>query len=340
MVAKTNSQSGSYHPALLLIALLSVGSTTLAARYVLPAESTGKIELRNPTGETLEIYRKDFSTGTQSLTEVAHRISPRTTLSLPVSVGTQLSVIDVPDFVKSPLQFTDAQGNLRALSGGQSNHLYFPARAARNSGELVITNLSSQSHDGRILSRKPGEEGLELRRFRVSGREVLKLDLSGFSGTAFAIESDFSLQAHIKSAPLEFAELRPNARALPAPRGRYFVLSNSSRTASYLVDLADPAMIAAAREQIRDPETYLPRILVAEVGVNLLNDNRNWDDKTQHPWSWRIAQPIRFASLASQACDGHPQQLEDQLEAWLSGAYTGGRPIICFWGYQVVEELP
>lgn len=341
----TKSQSGCHHrPALLLLALVLAGPAAPAARWVLPAETRVRVEIVNPTADSLEAYRKDFTRGPQSVvTEAAIALPARATRVIDASVGDQVSVLDVPAAGAVRVRGFDERGRAFALGAGQSNHLYFPARASRNSGELVITNLSSQSQDGRILSRKPGEDGLELRRFRIGGREALKLDPAGFSGTAFAIESVFNLQAHVKTAPdatPEFAELRPNPRALPAPAGRYFVVADSGRSAAYLVDLTDPAMIAEARRQLREPDVYHPRILIAEIGVNAVGDNRNWDDKTRHPWSWRIATPLRFAALASQACDGHPQQLEDQLEAWLSGAYTGGRPVICFWGYQVVEELP
>lgn len=344
MVAKTKSQSGPYFRLgffTALTAILIAANVADAARWTLPANESGQVSIVNPSRDLVEVYRKDFQAAPGTVSETASRLPARQTLKMDVSLGLELSVIEIPALSKATVKFTNAQGLAQELGSGQSNHLSFTSQATRNSGELVLTNLSSQSQDGRILSRKPGHEGQELQRVHLGGREVLKLPMTGLSGSAFSIESEFNLQAHIKDGSnLEFATLRLNHRALPAPQGRYFVVANSNRSAAYLVDLTDPAMISEARLQIQEPEIYHPRILVAEIGVNHVGDNRNWDDKTRHPWSWRISVPLRFASLASQACDGHPQQVEDQLKAWLTGDYTGGRPVICFWGYQVVQELP
>lgn len=56
-------------------------------------------------------------------------------------------------------------------------------------------------------------------------------------------------------------------------------------------------------------------------------------------WSWHISKVFRFAELASQSCDGSPQFIEDILPAWVGGVFNGGSTTICFWGYQVTEEL-
>lgn len=357
MVEATNSQSGPHSKprsfATLVVEILITGTLFIppahagALRWSLPIESRGEFEISNPTGQTAEAYRKDFGAGTATgIAETRFEIPAHSRRSFSAQTAGNPAVVDIATN-QARVQWRTPSGRRVDLPAGQSNSLFYPQGVPRVSGELIIVNLSSQSQDGRILSRKSENDGQELFRFRLGGRESLKLDVGGLPGTAFfesfSIETTFNAQSFVKGAGddlVTVAQLRNNPAPLPAPRGRYFVVANSDRSAAYLVDLTDAAMIAEARAQIRQPDTYLPRILVAEIEVNQSGDNRNWDDKLKHPWSWRVGRPLRFASLASQACDGHPQQVEDRLESWLSGAATGGRPVICFWGYQIVEEIP
>jgi hypothetical protein len=349
MVEATNSQHGTFSKSwpfsgtklLAGVLVLLIESQALAVRWVLPPETAVDVEVVNGSRDNIDLYRKNFGQTVASPDEESLMVPAGQTVNLKLKVPNALNLLEVISG-SLKLRYTNPQTlSSIDLPSGQSNHLVFQARAPRNSGELVVTNLSSQCQDGRILSRKSGSTETELLRFQLKAREVLSLGGVGLSGTAFSIQSNLNISAILKNnADIAVAELKPNHLPLPAPRGRYFVLGNDSRTAGYLVDLTDPAMIAAARAQIKNPEILQSRILIAEVGAISNLANRNWYDKLQHPWSWQITQPLRFASLASQFCDGHPQQVEDQLENWLNGGHTGGRPIICFWGYQVLEELP
>lgn len=323
-----------------LVQLFGVDCLAQQARWILPPGAEARLEIQNMNRESVDIYTKEFAAA-GGPREVSIQLPAGQMMTVDLKTTMQLTLIEsINELLK--VKWTEHKNqSSQYLPVGQSNHLHFPAAASLQEGELIVTNLSSQSQDGRILTRKSDSAETIFAPFRLKGREVLSLGRFGLPGTAFSIQAPFNMMAYYKTLRrTHFAELRKNQNPLPAPQGRYFVLGNSKKSVGYLVDLVDPAMIDAARLQIKDPENFQSRILLAEISVNQNLENRNWYDKLQSPWSWRIEKPLRFASLASQACDGHPQMVEDHLEAWLNGAHSGGRPIICFWGYQVLEELP
>lgn len=331
----------------LVFSLVFVGEKTFAqsARWNPPAGVEAELQLVNASREEVEVYTKNFGPLGQSQEE-NRRVPPGRSLRLNLSSQASYSFVDAssPNLSNSGLRllWTDRTTGQRAtLSVGQSHRLQLSAMETSLEGDLWITNLSSQSQDGEILAWKSGLESPSLQRFHLEAREVLKIPGAGLSGSALQIEGQWNLNAHWKSDhSISFATLLPNSHPLPAPRGRYFVMSDSSRSTSYLVEIEDPELIRQARLQLEHPDEFMPRILIAEIGLNEDLSNRNWTEKRQHPWSWKVTKVLRFASLASQFCDAHPQMIEDHLEAWLAGAHAGGRPLICLWSYQVVEELP
>lgn len=313
-----------------------------AGRWVLPPGVSAEVQISNSSRYELELYTKELPAAGPS-SEQGVVLPAGQTVSVKLKTNQSVNLMDAMTDSLKLLWIDQNSGQQQTLPHGQGNLMYFTPSALSEEGELVLTNLSSQSQDGRILSRRPDSLTPASQPFILKSREVLSINGAGLSGSAFLqISASYNISAHWKSRQrIEFPDLGLNPNPLPPPQGRYFVVGNEKRSIGYLVDLTDPTMIAEAREQIRKPDNLQARILIAEIAVNQNLENRNWYDKHKHPWSWKIVRPIRFASLASQVCDGHPQMIEDQLEAWLGGAGGhGGRPVICLWSYQVLEELP
>ncbi len=117
-------------------------------------------------------------------------------------------------------------------------------------------------------------------------------------------------------------------------KSRYYLLQDSMKTSSYVVELQDPTMIAEANRQIQTPNMLHSRILIAQVDYNSDQINRNLLAADKAIWSWHVSKAIRFAQVASQECDGNPEMLEEYLKLWKEAQMP-----ICFWNYRISREL-
>lgn len=113
-----------------------------------------------------------------------------------------------------------------------------------------------------------------------------------------------------------------------------FLVANSAGDESFVIELADDALVARARQQIatpgRDPNTII--VGVPAYGPN--GTNQNLLGPLQAPWSWHVKKVVGFSSIGSEACGGTAAVLEDLLQPWVDG--EGG---ICFRDFRVVKEL-
>ena len=197
---------------------------------------------------------------------------------------------------------------------------------------VFIHNLSPISQDGLILVQLRSG-GIWRRNFRMEAFESAKVSLPETDFQQVQVEGEMPLlaTAHTSRGPAFLNPIKEDVYPIKATR---FLLTNSSKTQSYVVELSDPLMIAQARQQIANPNTYQARILFAEISDGPNGTNQDLSNWGQGSWSWHVSRPIKFGELASQSCDGSPEFIEDFLAAWLQSG-----SIICFWGYKVTEEL-
>lgn len=114
----------------------------------------------------------------------------------------------------------------------------------------------------------------------------------------------------------------------------YFLVSTRERNPdqSFVIALSDPAKIATAREQIRNPQ--LEKIIVGGITLGNGGFNRAFGSSDRAPYSWSVYRVDAFADFAHIDCDGGPDSTEERLPEKLN---AGGR--ICFWHYRVTKEL-
>lgn len=314
------------------------GNVAGAYRWILPTMEKGEVTVENPTPNVSEAYLKTLQ-GALGNEETPLRLSSKSTTIVPVSAATTVNVIDGSPSLRLTWNSSVDSPVAMPLVSGQSNHLSVSLQGESFAGEMWLANLSSQSQDGLILSQGGQSAGQVLQSFHLNGHESLRVSGLNPLGSAFSFKAQRNLFALVKtSRGWVRATPESNHQALPQPQGVYFILANADRTQSYLVDLIDSKLIEQARLQITNPKKFLSRILIAEIGPNTLSDNRDILSATQAPWSWRIQRVHRFASVASQACDGNPQMLEDELAKWLPDQSSSAN--ICFWSYQIIGEIP
>jgi len=120
----------------------------------------------------------------------------------------------------------------------------------------------------------------------------------------------------------------------PPQDGHFFLLTNSQKNQSYVVNITSPELVTQAREQIQNPTAAVGRILIGQVGKNSGGFNRDFNDTKKTPWTWHVDSVLHFAELASQDCDGSPEMIEELALPWIENS-----GVICFWNYRVTKEL-
>ena len=120
----------------------------------------------------------------------------------------------------------------------------------------------------------------------------------------------------------------------PPTDGHFFLLTNSQKNQSYVVNITNPKLVSEARDQIQNPNSTSGRILIGQVGKNSGGFNRDFNDTKKTPWTWHVDTVLHFAELASQDCDGSPEMLEEMALPWIENS-----GVICFWNYKVTKEL-
>lgn len=122
-------------------------------------------------------------------------------------------------------------------------------------------------------------------------------------------------------------------RSIASQDDKYFLMGSSDNSGDqFVVKIKDSAMVQKARDQITNPK--LQKIVFAKIALGSQGYNRNMIKKEKSFWSWSVTEVTNISDIGSTACNGFPQMLEDQAEAWVRGL---GK--ICFWSYRIKKEL-
>lgn len=169
----------------------------------------------------------------------------------------------------------------------------------------------------------------------VEGRELFKFTLKPEpTSTWIKISARERFRSIVKTAAtvLKPAHVKPQ-RSVAATDEKYFLMGSSDNTGDqFVVKIRDPAMVQKARDQITNPNLH--KIVFAKIILGSQGFNRNMIKKEKSFWSWSVTEVTNISDFGSTACNGFPQMLEDQAEAWVRGL---GK--ICFWSYRIKKEL-
>lgn len=216
------------------------------------------------------------------------------------------------------------------ITSGPSSH--WKGRARANSTALVL-------NQGVLDQTVTLSNSATKKTFTVPGLKTLRIPLTDFTPASMVeIEGDGRISALViasdtsrSMSPVDSPKILKPA---PSETSAYFQVSNSLRTQSFVVEISNPNLIAAARKQLQLPFAFLPRIVVAQVKAGHGETNRDFSERRKTPWSWHVARVVQFADLASQDCDGSPEMLDEILKPWLNSGTN-----ICFWNYKLSREL-
>ena len=140
----------------------------------------------------------------------------------------------------------------------------------------------------------------------------------------------YDADGEFKNSPAVFAT---TPLAVDTTKTYFLVSTKTGRPdEAFVIALDDPAKIATAREQIKNPA--LEKIIVAGIELGHGGYNRAFLARDKSPYSWSVNRVDAFADFAHISCDGSPDLTEERL---LQKLNEGGR--ICFWRYRVVREL-
>jgi len=121
---------------------------------------------------------------------------------------------------------------------------------------------------------------------------------------------------------------------IPAEQNaHYFLVGPRGGTGdNFVVTISSPEVIAKARELIKNPS--VEKIVLGRIQKNHSGFNRNFDSANGSFWSWSVTDVTGFGDFGSTSCNGHPQMVEDRVDAWLENPGQ-----ICFWSYRIKREL-
>lgn len=179
----------------------------------------------------------------------------------------------------------------------------------------------------------------------VKKSEPIEIDVEGRELFTFTLKPDptstwvkitakerFRTAIHTSSEVLKPSLVEPQ-RSVASNDEKYFLVGPSDNHGDqFIVKIKDPVMVQKARDQITNPK--LQKIVFAKIQLGSQGYNRNMTKKEKSFWSWSVTEVTNISDFGSTACNGFPQMLEDQAEAWVKGL---GK--ICFWSYRIKKEL-
>jgi hypothetical protein len=197
----------------------------------------------------------------------------------------------------------------------------------RPNGELVLSNLSPFDQSVEITTTssqaKVALKAFETIRWKMKSSSMYLIEgQNRVAGISLSSSVSQGLDADDEQSTLT-----------PGP-GRFFLVQGSRLEQNFVINVSDPKVLANIDQQIQRPDFFMGRILIGQVSFGNDQHNRQFAGPSSAPWSWHISKVLGFSELASQACDGSPEFLEEILSPWVQS----GMPI-CFWDYRVTREL-
>lgn len=169
----------------------------------------------------------------------------------------------------------------------------------------------------------------------VEGRELFKFTLKtepSVKWIKITAHERFRTSIHTANTTLEPSHVEVQ-RSVASTDEKYFLMGSYDNIGDqFIVKIKDPAMVQKARDQISNPDLH--KIVFAKIALGHQGYNRNLTKKEKSFWSWSVTEVTNISDFGSTACNGFPQALEDQAEAWVRGL---GK--ICFWTYRIKKEL-
>jgi hypothetical protein len=295
---------------------------------------SGKLVILNTSRAPVRAWLQKFSRDPRIETEV----------NLPAYSISSVAINSPNDFTRhSLLHF--APGKIQARF--ECGSLKSPAQSLEG-GILTFKRSDLSENKLWIQNLFPGDNLVSLQFFDENSEMVLeqRLPLSSFEQKSFKDFMPLNSWSEVKiNAANRFTAFNLTSTGASSPqktqpqfsnvdsKAAYFVVGPRDGAGdSFVVRISDAALIVRARELVLHPE--YEKIVFARIEKGHQGFNRNWSKSEKSFWSWSATEVTNFADLGSTACNGLPQQVEDDVDQWVKDP---GR--ICFWSYRIKSEL-
>lgn len=286
-------------------------------------DSKQKILVQNTSSESQSLWLVLPSTESESAYEISFEIPARQKLTIPLNFAAPWIKIWGQN-KNMHVYHSRKNSRWQALFKETSNQ--YRIVHSSNTAELWLSNLSAHS------------QKIEVKDFATNETYISEI-IDGFESKKATLPNNFGMLKI--SGEYRIAVLYNNEIALPLKsefkktKSNLFLLANSANNQSFVAEIEDPLLAQQAREQIKNPLAFLPRMLIARVSPGHNSTNTDHLSKLQAPWSWHVSRIHRFADFGSTECNSAPLILEHYLKSWME--YKNG--LICFWDYKIVKEL-
>ncbi len=306
----------------LTASLLPVGRA-LAQPWYLPTEGVDSVFLQNNSDQpqTLWLNAPDIQESNISL-------SPREEKSIDLSAVKNSKWFQIHSYVSLPVSAVARVGAQNiSVGSGRSETLKSPWIFSEQQVSLHLVNLSANAQNISLITTA----GVQEIRLTAFAQGNYPIHLGVFD--QLRIQGQYPLSAYWSDGHPQFLQPSVSEQAFnPDPQEVYFLMSNSSNDQSFVFHSHDAGIVRESRFQLAHPEQR--KILVAKIDYGHDNCNRDLINPLRNAWSWHVSEVFEFGSIGSQACDGTPALVEDNLRDWI-----GNQGSICFWNYKITREL-
>lgn len=321
---------------LLFLQLLTISAQAEILRWPQLCTS-GKLQVMNKSSQNVRAWIQKFNGAKRTESEVNLRAFSQNEISIQATH---------PEDRFTLMHFSDSQ-KIKAVLNCEKEKLKAEAYSYEGG---VLTFIRSDLQENKIWLQNlfSGENEVLLEYFdrqdKWLGAEIIPL--RSLEKKTFKTEILENNWHHINvSGKNRFSVFNLNLKGTSKPvrvqtqksevdlQAAYFVVGPREGLGdTFIAKISDPGLIARARELIVHPE--YEKMLFAKIEKGHQGYNRNWSKIEKSFWSWSITEVTNFADIGSTACNGLPQQVEDDVDLWVQNP---GR--ICFWNYRVKTEL-
>jgi|GEM_PF-6608378 len=313
-------------------------------RYYFPTQLDGEIQVLNKSDQDLDLWIghptiTNPQTG-ELIYEQIYRVMATSKRRFSLKNLRQHAFVQVKiheeDQNSLIVRLRRPDGEIFEVGPGHSQN--FSGRPSSRLESLLITNMSELSQKVQIKRTTTpgiGSSNSMTESLNLPGQGHLVIE-QNLPATNIQVEGELPLFVAWTGKD-DFELLSPKApeNFSRKPKGVRFVLADSTKQESFIVDLEDEKMIAEARSQLRRPADDQKTILFALPDFGSDGMNQNWMHPHRPAWSWHIRKVFQFGQFGSDSCNGTPSLVEDFLSQWITSERA-----ICFRDYRVVRELP
>lgn len=296
----------------------------------------GKLKITNNSNENVRTWLQRFSEDGHSETEM--NVGPHRKSTFVVTANSFRERFSLLHFSQSGLIQTEfiCDNGLSSVAHSLEGGVLTFKKSDLDENKIWLQNLFSDTNHVRLQYLDSSQNIVDDRHLILSSRQQLNQknlqenqNFTTVRVTASQRFTAFNLSREGSDSPFQFKAQKSN---LDLNASYFLVGPRSGFGDTFVVQITSAEMIARARELVAHPETE--KILFAKIVKGHQGFNRNWSKPEKSFWSWSVSEVTNFADIGSTACNGFPQVVEDNVDAWLKNP---GR--ICFWNYRIKKEL-